>query len=85
MKIPKNIQEQGDNPQWSGEIDGKKTVIYYDDDISGVAPQNMYAVFTEAGFHGWLMLGFTMSEIHQIVKREPLDYDKEYEDYSEEE
>lgn len=79
--IPQNIYEQGDMPQWEGEVEGNKVEVFYDDDISGVSSQNQYAVFSSKGFHGWLSLGFTMSEILMMVKKEVEDYKKAYDEY----
>ena len=81
--IPENITAQGDNPQWTGEINNKQVAIYYDDDISGANPVNMYALFSDDGFHGWLELGFTMSEIYMVAGRKPTDYKKAYEEFGE--
>jgi len=81
--IPKQIWEQGDNPQWSGVIDTMPVEVFYDDDISGGSSENQYAVFSSKGFHGWLSLGFTMSEIQITVRNAPIDYQDAYDDYEE--
>ena len=74
LLIPKNIYEQGDMPQWIGKVNGDDVEIYYDDDMSSDSPTNVYAVFSDKGFHGWLEFGFVMQEILKILKSEPTDY-----------
>jgi hypothetical protein len=81
LLLPKQIFEQGDNPQWTGEVENNPVEIYYDDDISGRSAENQYAVFSDKGFHGWLGLGFSMTEILGAVKSEPSDYQKAYDEY----
>lgn len=68
FKIPRTISES--DLQWSGDINGTKVKIYHD--------EGDYAVFTPQGFHGWLDLGFTNSEIDLIIQREPRAYPQLY-------
>lgn len=85
LELPTQIFEQGELPQWRGSVRDKTTVeIYYDDDISGVSSTNKYAVFSEAGFHGWLSFGFVYREIEIIVQKEVIDYQKAYDDFEDE-
>jgi hypothetical protein len=81
IKLTINLDE-GDL-QWSDTVENKLVKIYYDNDISLSSSVNQYAVFSDAGFHGWLTLGFTLSEIYQIVKQAPIDYQDAYDNWEE--
>lgn len=76
--VPEKFFKQGDL-QFLQKVKGTDVEIYYDDYVSARNPENMYALFTEKGFHGWLKNDFTMTEINFVVSQSPLDYEKEKE------
>jgi hypothetical protein len=69
--IHKNLMR---DKQHEGVIKGVEFEVYYDDNKSSKSDVNQYAVFTDKGFMGWLPLGFTNSDLYDLVKSEVKKY-----------
>lgn len=67
--LPESLRKE--SPQYTGEHDGSMVVVVYDDKASTNSEVNEYAVFSKKGFHGWLGLGYTMSELLFALSIEP--------------
>jgi len=78
LNLPSHIAK-GDL-QWKGTVHGELIEIYYDDKASQTSNVNLYAVFSQKGFLGFLELGFAYPEIESFIKKykyNPTDYYKE--------
>ncbi len=80
ITLPKSFQKE--NPQEIKIGENDSVVVLYDDRASRVSSTNQYAVFTKKGFHGWMDLGFTQSELMFMANREPKEsYEVALEDF----
>ncbi len=72
ITLPKSFQKENSQEIkiWYGK-NNSVVLVLYDDRASRVSSTNQYAVFTKKGFHGWMDLGFTQSELMFMANREP--------------
>lgn len=63
--LPKSLQKE--HSHYTGEHNGSFVVVIYDEEASGVSSNNLYAVFSKKGFHGWLNLGWSKADLIQVL------------------
>lgn len=78
--LPESLRKE--RPQYTGEHNGSLVVVVYDDKASRNSTVNQYAVFSKKGFHCWMELGWSMSELNSALEIEPTEtYENELQEF----
>lgn len=80
MNIPKSILISGVKPHWAGKIQDEEILIYLDEEMSKYSPVNVFAVFSNMGFHGWINEGYKPIELLWTATAIPISYEVAAED-----
>lgn len=81
MNIPQSIINTGTQPHWCGEVNGEEVQIYFDGEMSYLTSSNVYAVFSDLGFHGWMDEGYDNYQLLWLVTGIAIPYEQAIKEY----
>lgn len=81
MNIPNTILKNKIQPHWCGRINEEDVEIHFDEEMSKLNSSNIYAVFSELGFHGWMEEGYDKFQVLWLVSGIAIPYEQALSEY----